>query len=409
MSKISKKKREMQVLAVSGEMQGIILSLRDMCIKLIADRIEDVEQFGDIPYASKRKISKIISRQRQLNNRTVQLFLGADEEMVELFDCTLLDEDGLISVAMLCPNVRVLTLGLCGRATDAVLEHIGSHCPAIEALTLRGPFLPTNHGFSAMFSGLGPSLRELVLEHAAKLSEPALRVLREAAPALRVLSLTACTAVGDDAMEHIAALAELESLELNGLGSGVSVASLLDLVDKLGPQLTTLSLNGYELLDDTVVDRIATVCQTLTVLSLSECPKVTPEGLTSSLTRLTTRHPDGMHTLLLNRNVQLTDAVLATAVNQFSPTLARLGINGLDELSEAAMQAVAASCTALVEVDLSWIRSLADGALETLLTRAHSLERVRVFGCHELSQAVLNRTWRNADGRVIEIQGNEFD
>ena len=55
---------------------------------MVADSIEDVDQFGDVSLATKITISKIISKSRKLCNQTVQLFLGSTEEQVHLFDCT---------------------------------------------------------------------------------------------------------------------------------------------------------------------------------------------------------------------------------------------------------------------------------------------------------------------------------
>ncbi|KAH6584537.1 hypothetical protein BASA50_007459 [Batrachochytrium salamandrivorans] len=408
-SKIQLKRKKLEVLSMTGESQGVILSLRDMCIKLVAGLIDNIEQLGEISYSSKRKLSVIISKQRQLTTQTVQLFLGADEDSVELFDCTRLDEDGLLSIAYLCPNVRTLNLSLCGRITNKVLIEIGASCKHIFSLTLKGAFLPTDAGFSSMFSGLGSSLTNLSLEHAAKLTNTSLHVLSESAPNLRILNLTSCSKVGDDAIETISKMKCLEHLELNGLRDDVESSAILQLISAIGHQLTTLSLNGYNLLGDTVVEAITETCKGLSSLSLSECPLITSAGVISALKLFSTTSPEGLVSLYFNRNVLLSDDVIFVIVNRMGETLERLGLNGLDELSEDALCSIASGCIHLVDLDVSWIRCMNDDIFLKFIENAADLQRIKVYGCHDLTSATLNRVWLNRHGQAIEIQGNEFD
>ncbi|KAH6562934.1 hypothetical protein BASA62_008828 [Batrachochytrium salamandrivorans] len=378
-------------------------------ISLVAGLIDNIEQLGEISYSSKRKLSVIISKQRQLTTQTVQLFLGADEDSVELFDCTRLDEDGLLSIAYLCPNVRTLNLSLCGRITNKVLIEIGASCKHIFSLTLKGAFLPTDAGFSSMFSGLGSSLTNLSLEHAAKLTNTSLHVLSKSAPNLRILNLTSCSKVGDDAIETISKMQCLEHLELNGLRDDVESSAILQLISAIGHQLTTLSLNGYNLLGDTVVEAITETCKGLSSLSLSECPLITSAGVISALKLFSTTSPEGLVSLYFNRNVLLSDDVIFVIVNRMGETLERLGLNGLDELSEDALCSIASGCIHLVDLDVSWIRCMNDDIFLKFIENAADLQRIKVYGCHDLTSATLNRVWLNRHGQAIEIQGNEFD
>ncbi|KAL5036191.1 hypothetical protein BDEG_24146 [Batrachochytrium dendrobatidis JEL423] len=409
MSKIQIKKKKLESLSIGGEAQTIMLSLRDMCIKLIANLIEDVEQLGDIPYSTKCKISKIISKQRQLTNHTVQLFLGPEEDIVELFDCTRLDENGLQSIAYLCPNVKTLNLSVCGRITNKVLEEIGASCNQLSSLVLKGCFIPSDFGFSSLFSGLGSTLQELTLENAAKLTNLSLITLLESATHLRLLSLTACVRLGNDAISTISKMKCLEHLELNNLSEGVSPECISELICTIGSQLRILALNGHDLLDDNVVAFISETCKCLESLSLSDCPSITSKGMVHALTHLSTESSTGLVHLNFNRNVLFNDDVVFALVNQAANTLKHLGMNGLDELTEKAMQAVADNCTQLVDLDVSWIRCMSDTIFEKIMKNATHLQRIKIYGCHDLTLPTLNHVWRNKEGRAIEIQGNEFD
>jgi hypothetical protein len=44
-----------------------------------------------------------------------------------------------------------------------------------------------------------------------------------------------------------------------------------------------------------------------------------------------------------------------------------------------------------------------------LLEMSPKLEKVKVFGCHQLSETTLNKEYKNDNSRQVLIQGNEFD
>jgi DNA repair protein RAD7 len=88
LQKRARKKYEGMVLEFTGGLNGAILPLRDMCLNVISSCLDEVDQLGWIEPETKLKFAKIISKRRQLNNRTVSLFLGPDEDQVELYDCT---------------------------------------------------------------------------------------------------------------------------------------------------------------------------------------------------------------------------------------------------------------------------------------------------------------------------------
>jgi DNA repair protein RAD7 len=83
----SSSKKGKKVVNQDGE-RVLFLSLRDLCLKTVAEYIDYVEEFGDISENSKQLISKIISRQRQINNNSIKLFLGPAEKTLMLYDCT---------------------------------------------------------------------------------------------------------------------------------------------------------------------------------------------------------------------------------------------------------------------------------------------------------------------------------
>ena len=53
----------------------------------VADSINDVDEFGDLPPALLNRLSQILSKRRVLTPRTLDLFLRADVDSVAIYDC----------------------------------------------------------------------------------------------------------------------------------------------------------------------------------------------------------------------------------------------------------------------------------------------------------------------------------
>ncbi|TIB88200.1 RIO1-domain-containing protein [Wallemia mellicola] len=74
-------------------------SLSDYAIKVIIDNIDHVESLNEISINALETIAKIISKNRSLNPRTLQLFLGSHQESLSLYDAANLDTECLKSIA----------------------------------------------------------------------------------------------------------------------------------------------------------------------------------------------------------------------------------------------------------------------------------------------------------------------
>ncbi|TPX55790.1 hypothetical protein PhCBS80983_g05023 [Powellomyces hirtus] len=405
--KTTKRKKGTLIPEGSEESSGAVKSLRDMCIKLIADYIDSVEEFGDISESTKLQLAKIIGRHRQLNPQNVRLFVGPNEDRVNLFECTYLDDAALSKVAQMCPNVRQLHLGNCGRIKEDTLKIIGENCELLQSLTLDGPFLPSNQGFITMFNGLGDKLQELTLRHAAKLSKTGVDVLVANSPGLTTLRLDQCLKLDDDSIRVLADLKHLQVLEIGFMGEKIAEDSFIHLVQNVGAQLRSLSLNGHVHLSDKVLtEAIAPTCLNLNDLSLEECEGITSDGMLEFIRAFTPT--SGLTSLSLSRNVHMKDDLLVAIVNAHGPTLLRLNINGLDELTEYSLRAIAAGCPMLRELDVSWIRNVDDFMLEELISKSRPLAKVKVYGCNKLSDVVINRHNINDEGKEIRFVGNEY-
>lgn len=57
-----------------------------MYLQKVADNINDIEEFGDLPPALLDRLSQILSKRRALTPRTLDLFLRSDLDTISIYD-----------------------------------------------------------------------------------------------------------------------------------------------------------------------------------------------------------------------------------------------------------------------------------------------------------------------------------
>ncbi|KAJ3123359.1 hypothetical protein HK098_002001 [Nowakowskiella sp. JEL0407] len=411
----ARKKKALKKMLVAERSDGVS-SLRELCVKMVADYIDCLEEFGDISEKTKVKISKILSRRRLLDGNNMKLFLGPQERRVELFDCTKIDCQGFEQIAYFCPNVETLNLSLCGRMRDSVLMLFGEKLGNLSRITLSGCFLVTDAAFSSIFGAIGPRLLELNLHHAAKLTSVSVKVLVTDCVNVEKLTLDQCTGVDNDALIFLKSLKNLKELRLNCLGANITNDMITTVISEVGKNLSCLSLNGYPgMTDQLLITGIAANCKRLIELSLAECENLTEEGMVQFLIELKGKSQNDLVSLNLYRNVNLKDDTLNTIVNLYGHSLRFLNINGLDELTPRSLMCLSKSNIAghpnkLEELDISWVRALDDDVFLEFVRNLSHLETIRVWGCNKLTEAsLMGKQWKNGAGRLIRVVGNEFD
>jgi len=53
----------------------------------VANKIHDVDEFGDLPQVLLNRLSQILSKRRVITSRTLDLFLRSDLETIDIYDC----------------------------------------------------------------------------------------------------------------------------------------------------------------------------------------------------------------------------------------------------------------------------------------------------------------------------------
>ena len=53
----------------------------------VADNINDIDEFGDLPQQLLDRLSQILSKRRVVTPRTLELFLRSDVDKIAVYDC----------------------------------------------------------------------------------------------------------------------------------------------------------------------------------------------------------------------------------------------------------------------------------------------------------------------------------
>jgi DNA repair protein RAD7 len=274
-------------------------------------------------------------------------------------------------------------------------------CSQLGEVSLAGCFLCTDEGLSSLAD---LPLKSLSLKHADKLGPRSMKALVEkCGETLESLTIESCP----NLKESLSLLSEFKGLKLLHLKHiGLYQDDVVcELIEKLGPQLDELSLNGYPKLTDKLLETISVSCGRLQKLSLEECPLLTSQGFQGFLSKFKSR----LTQLSLRRNVALDDQTIIGFLNHHGSTLTCLNLNGLDELTSHSLTTLASSASHLEMLDASWIRNVDDEFLEKLISTCPNLKRVKVYGCNRLTDFLLRQDLKNAHDQTVFIQGNEFD
>lgn len=61
--------------------------LTSLILQKVAENINDVEEFGDLPPPVMHRLSQILSRRRAVTPKTLDLFLRPEHKEINIYDC----------------------------------------------------------------------------------------------------------------------------------------------------------------------------------------------------------------------------------------------------------------------------------------------------------------------------------
>ncbi|KAI4192300.1 MAG: hypothetical protein LQ346_004372 [Caloplaca aetnensis] len=189
--------------------------------------------------------------------------------------CSKVTDESLTAVARSCRHLKRLKLNDCRLITDESVTAVARYCPSMLEIDLHDCRQITDESITLLISK-GRSLRELRVAHCSLITDNAFLELPRhlAFDSLRILDLTACFQVHDEAVEKIIETApRLRNLVL---------AKCKDITDRsvnaitrLGKNLHYIHLGHCAQITDAAVIQLVKMCNRIRYIDLACCHRLT--------------------------------------------------------------------------------------------------------------------------------------
>ncbi|EZF35832.1 hypothetical protein H109_07198 [Trichophyton interdigitale MR816] len=289
--------RQMNSNLLDGIAQRGAFSLLEMCIKQVANNINDVEEFGDLPGELRLRLSQILSKRRMLTPRTLGLFLRSDVNTIDIFDAAKLEEEDFHRIFATMTFLERVNLCCAGQLKDGVLEYVMSRESHLKHLTLDATNLVTEDCWRRFFQTCGSKLETVKLSYLdCAFNDETVEVMVSHCPNLRRLKLTDCWKLTYGCLQSIAKLDKLEYLSLDmrhrheegqpdyRMVDVRDLESINALLKARCSGLRTLSLEHFKPMDNSSLAIIHETARHLSKLRLSHSEAFTDAALASLFT-----------------------------------------------------------------------------------------------------------------------------
>ncbi|KAM6496002.1 hypothetical protein JOM56_008708 [Amanita muscaria] len=342
---------------------------------------------------------------RTTNDAIINLALSAKRlQGINLAGCSEVSDPGIVALALNCHLLRRVKLSNLENLTDTAIAALAKCCPLLLEIDLNHCHLITDFAIREIWLN-SSFMRELRLSHCPQLTDTAfpsplrpeliaqtdntnpfpnskLKVDNELPPIilsrqfvhLRMLDLTACSLITDDAIEGIISQA---------------------------PKIRNLVLSKCSLLTDRSVENICRLGRHLHYLHLGHASKITDRSvrtLARSCTRL--------------RYVDFANCTLLTDMSVFElatlPKLRRIGLVRVNNLTDEAIYALAERHATLERIHLSYCDQISVMAIHFLLQKLHKLTHLSLTGIPAFRQPELQQFCRDPPREFSAMQQSSF-
>ncbi|KAH1555128.1 hypothetical protein KXV92_001934 [Aspergillus fumigatus] len=278
--------------------------------------------------------------------------------------CIRVTDDSLIVISQNCRQIKRLKLNGVIQVTDRSILSFAENCPAILEIDLHDCKLVTNPSVTSLMTTLR-SLRELRLAHCVEISDAAFLNLPESLSfdSLRILDLTACENVKDDAVERIVSAApRLRNLVLAKCRFITDRA--VQAICKLGKNLHYVHLGHCSNITDPAVIQLVKSCNRIRYIDLACCNRLTD----NSVQQLATL-PKLRRIGLVKCQLITDQSILALARPKVSPdplgtsSLERVHLSYCVNLTVPGIHALLNNCPRLTHLSLTGVQAFLDPAV----------------------------------------------
>ncbi|XP_059814243.1 F-box/LRR-repeat protein 20-like isoform X1 [Hypanus sabinus] len=293
-------------------------------------------------------------------------------EQLSLNGCTKITDATCTSLSKFCSKLKCLDLASCTSITDLSLKALSEGCPLLEQLNISWCDQVTKDGIQALVRGCG-GLKALFLKGCTQLEDEALNYIGVHCPELITLNLQTCSQITDEGLITICrGCHNLQSLCVSGC-SNITDA-ILNALGQNCIRLRILEIARCSQLTDVGFTTLARNCHELEKMDLEECVQV----------RLTYRHLESKFEITDNTLIQL---------SIYCPRIQVLSLSHCELITDDGIRHLGNGACAhdrLEVIELDNCPLITDASLE-YLKNCHSLERIELYDCQQITRAGIKR------------------
>jgi len=399
------RRRQQESDRMMGDVKPGAKSLIEHCVKKVADVVNDIEEFGDLPQSLLDRLSQILSRKRVLNPRTLQLFLQPGTDRIAVYDCAKLETEDFQKIFAFMPDVERVNLRFAGQLKDEALQYMIEKNPRITHLQLGATNLISDEVWTELLLTRGAQLESLKLsELNDSMKDATVQILAESCTNLKRLKLRSCPHMTEASINSISNMTSLEHVTL-AIAQDCSSDILVNLITNLGPSLKTLSLEDYYYADDAVLEAIKNNCTKLKKLRLTGSTSYTDAMFASlfdnnwgnahipfidfsSNRDIDNQNPDGPE----EDAVGFGSAALRALMHHSGAKLEHLDLHSNRHMGHDALSEVfdgQKQYPNLKDIDLSFVMYVDDVVMYGIFQSCPKLEKLAVFACFSAKEVMI--------------------
>ena len=400
-----RKRRKVESDRLDGFAIGGAKSLVQLCLQKVAQHHYDIEELGDLPQGVLERLSEIFSKKRVLKPKTLPLFLRPDLDSVVVHDAAYLESEDYNHIFAVVPNVRKLVFGNACQLKDGAIDYMLEKCGELKHIQFYAANLVSEGTWHRLFREAGSRLEVVKLKWLdAAFEDLVMRDVAKYCPNLERLKLKLCRRLGEDAVSYISDLPALKHLSLQ-ISREVPIPTLIDLIEKRGSKLQTLSLEKFIDADNSVLEAIHDNCTQLSKLRFSENDTATDAGFTALFTDWQNQPLSfvdfNSNRDIDNNNPEGPEEAIGIASSGFQALMAHSG-STLKHLDIASCRHIERSTffdvfnggqtyPALEYINLSFCNRADTSVMVGIFKSCPALKQLVAFGCFDVQDVVVPR------------------
>ncbi|KAI1006244.1 hypothetical protein K3495_g1975 [Podosphaera aphanis] len=387
----------------SNILDGIYPGAKDLvtlCVETLANNVHEAESFGDLPLDLIKRLSAVLSKRRLITSPILDLFLEQKHESLTITDGAKLNSDDYIRIFQIVPRIKHLKLRNAVQFKNRVVDHLLGTTVNLETFDIHGANLIDEETWSRFLREKGSHLRSLKVHFTdSYFGDEAVETLITHCPQLQRLKISHNAKLSDEGLEKVFQLSKLEyfSIELYRptSTSPLTPTPLVKILDSIGAELRTFSVEAAPKVDDSMLIALHTNCKKLTKLRITGSETVTDEGFAllftnwanSPITYLDLsgcRHVDAAEPRKNPNGIGLASSGFEALMAHSGHKLRYLDVSSCRHISLESFESVFGTekvYSEMEHIDISFCQAVNDFVVGSIFRCCPNLKILTVFGC----------------------------